>query len=135
MNNQIQINQLLMEREDRLVDVFELERQMNHILGEPYPLEAPDALPSRQKRKKPARKPAPKKAPVIRLRPLNPDAETAYRIHYREHGEEKIETHLDPKPLALLVNTPLPHIEVLRIETVHTLDEKECLAVETLFNA
>ncbi|WP_372808606.1 hypothetical protein [Pontiella sp.] len=119
MSNQIQINQQLMEREDRLVEVFELERQINAILGgDPFPLAPPDGLPSLQKRKKPARKAAAPAAAPLRLRKLDLESESAYRIVYRDGELEKTEIHLDPKPLTALASTPLPHIDVLRIETV-----------------
>lgn len=136
MNSQIQINQKLMEREDRLVEVFDLERQINSILGgEPYPLVPPDALPSRQKRKKPVRKATPKKAAPLRVRKLEPETESAYRIEYQQNGETRVEIHTDPRPLALLLNTPLPTIKIQRIETVHPADAGEWNPIETLFEA
>lgn len=119
MQNQIQINQKLMEREDLLVDVFDLERQINVILGgEPYPLTPPDGLPSRRKRKKPKRKAAPKKAPAVRLRKLDPGTEKAYRIEFMENGHPKTEIHFDARPAALLINTDLPHLRILKVETI-----------------
>lgn len=136
MSNKIQINQKLMEREDRLVEVFDLERQINAILGgDPYPLVPPDSLPSRQKRKKPKRKAAPKKPAPIRLRKLDPENETAYRIVYIDHDVEKIEIHTDSRPLALLINTPLPHIELLCIETVQAAPESQWTAIDLLFGS
>jgi hypothetical protein len=135
MLNEIQINQQLMEREDRLVEVFELERQINAILGgDPFPLAPPDGLPSRQKRKKkPRRKAAaaPKAAP-LRLRKLDLESESAYRIVYRDGDEEKTELHTDSKPLAVLANTPLPRIDVLRIETVRRVARDRWETVEIL---
>lgn len=119
MDTLIQINRLLMEREDRLVEISDLERQMGAILGTPYPLAPPDGLPSLRKPvKKPARKPAPPKAAEVRVRKLDETAESAYRITYREGGTEKTEIHFDARPLALLANTALPNLAVLSIETV-----------------
>ncbi|MDF7826263.1 hypothetical protein P4B35_19705 [Pontiellaceae bacterium B12227] len=136
MNNQIQINQKLMEREDRLVEIFDLERQINGILGgEPYPLAPPDTLPSRQKRKKPKRKAAPKKAAPLRVRKLDPETESAYRIEYQQNDETCVEIHTDPRPLALLLNTPLPTLGIQRLETVQATDDGEWNTVETLFEA
>lgn len=117
--NQIQINQKLMEREDQLVEVYDLERQIHAILGgDPYPLTPPDCLPSRQKRKKASRKAAPKGPAPVRLRKLDPEQEAAYRICYLEHEVEKTEIHTDSRPLTLLINTDLPHIRVLGVDTV-----------------
>ncbi|MDF7800181.1 hypothetical protein P4C99_11950 [Pontiellaceae bacterium B1224] len=137
MSNQIQINQKLMEREDRLVELFDLERQINGILGgEPYPLAPPDTLPSLQKRKKPKkRKAAPKKATALRVRKLDPETESAYRIEYRQNDETCIEIHTDPRPLALLLNTELPTVKVARIETVQAVDDGEWTVVEVLFES
>jgi hypothetical protein len=134
MNNQIQINQKLMEREDRLVEIFDLERQINGILGgEPFPLVPPDGLPSRQKRKKSKRKAAPKKAAPLRVRKLDPDTETAYRIEYLQNDETCIEIHTDSRPLALLLNTKLPTIGIQRIETVQSAEEGEWAVIEVLY--
>ena len=136
MNNEIQINQKLMEREDRLVEIFDLERQINGILGgEPYPLVPPDALPSRQKRKKPKRKTAQKKAAPLRVRKLNPETEAAFRIEYQQNDETYCEIHTDPRPLVLLLNTPLPALGIQRIETVQATDEGEWTVVEVLYEA
>ncbi|VGO21312.1 hypothetical protein [Pontiella sulfatireligans] len=132
MNNIIQINQLLMEREDRLVEVFDLERQINAVLGQPFPLTPPDGLPSRQKRKKPKRKAASQKAATVRLRKLDEDTEDAYRIIYLDGETEKTEIHTDPKPLATLANTALPNITVQRIETVKASPPGEWDSVEIL---
>jgi hypothetical protein len=135
MQNQIQINQKLMEREDRLVELFDLERQINGILGgEPYPLAPPDTLPSLRKRKKPKkRKAAPKKAAPLRVRKLDPETESAYRITYRQNDETCVEIHTDPRPLALLLNTELPTLGIDRIETVQPAEDGEWTVVETLF--
>ncbi|MEI6892815.1 MAG: hypothetical protein V5783_11650 [Pontiella sp.] len=136
MSNQIQINQKLMEREDRLVELFDLERQINGILGgAPYPFVSRDTLPSRQKRKKPARKTAPKKAAPHRVRKLDPETEAAYRIEYLQNDETCIEIHTDPRPLALLLNTPLPTLGLQRIETVQSENEGEWTVVDVLFRS
>ena len=133
MTNQIQINQKLMEREDRLVEIYDLERRINVILGgEPYPLAPPDDLPSRQKRKKPPRKSAPKPAAALRVRKLDPETETAYRFEYRDNDALKIEIHTDPRPLALLLNTPPPSIEVVLLETVRSNANGDWESVEIL---
>ncbi len=133
MQNQIQINQLLMEREDRFVEVSELERQIHLILGgDPYPLAAPDMLPSRQKRKKPKRPPAETKAVPVRVRKLDPETEAAYRICYLDNDVEKTEIHTDPKPLAVLANTALPNLTVQQIETVQRSDSGGWIPVEIL---
>lgn len=137
MQKQIQINQLLMEREDHLVEVFELERQIGIVLGgaAAYPLELPVDLPSCRKRKKGMRKKAgtAEANTAFRLRKLDLETESAYRITYFENETEKVEIHTDSRPLALLLNTPLPHLNVLSVETVHAESENGWAVVETLF--
>ena len=135
MKNKIQINQMLMEREDRLIEVYDLERQINAILGgDPYPLAPPDVLPSRQKRTKAKRRKAAPKGPApVRLRKLDSENEAAYRICYLEHDVEKTEIHTDALPLALLINTALPHIETLRVETVQAAEGSEWNEIEILY--
>ena len=135
MHKQIQINQKLMEREDRLVEIFDLERQIHSILGgEPYPLAASDDLPSRQKRKNPKRKAAPKKPAALRVRALDLVTEKAYRIIYLQDNEEISELHFDFKPLALLLNTPLPRTKILRLETICQTEDGQLEAVELLYS-
>ena len=136
MANQIQINEKLMEREDRLVEIYDIERQINIILGgEAYPFPAAPDLPSRQKRKKTKRKPSPKAPKPVRIRKLDPETETAYCVVYLEHETERQELHFDPRPIALLVNTPLPHIQVLQVETVQLNSDNSSEPVERLFTA
>lgn len=136
MKNLIQINQLLMEREDCLVEVFDLERQINAVLGgEPYPLAPPSELPSRQKRKKPARKAASRAAAAVRIRKLDEVTESAYRIVYQDGETEKTEIHTDPRPLTVLANTALPNITILRIETVQADDAGDVVPVEVLLGS
>jgi hypothetical protein len=134
MNSAIPIHALLMEREDLLVDVSELERQISQILGEPYPFEVPKHLPSLQRRKK-KRKTGRSRAPAaVRLRPLDPEKERAYRIRYIQKNEERTEIHLDPKPLIRLLNTPIVTLVILSIETVRVSDDNGWEPVETLFS-
>jgi hypothetical protein len=136
MSNQIQINQKLMEREDCLTEIFDLERRINSILGgEPYPLAPPAALPSLQKRRKAQRLGKPTAAAPLRVRKLDPETEKAYRITYRQNDTEYCEIHTDARPLALLLNTPLPDTEIRRIETGNPIETGEWESVEVLFGA
>ena len=91
-------------------------------------------LPSTQKRKKKTRKKnkiAPQATPP-KLRKLDPEKESAYRITYLDQAEEKTEIHTDPRPLNLLLSTPLPDLQILQIETVQSSDN-EWASVEMLF--
>ena len=133
MEKTIQINQLLLERETCLSEVFDLEQQISIVLGQRYPLTLPVDLPSAQKRKMKRTKKQKKAAP-IRLRELNLASEYAYRIIYTDLEVRHEELHTDPRALALLLNTDLPHIRVETIDTV-TRDENQTLvSVETLYS-
>jgi hypothetical protein len=132
MNKTIQINQLLIEREDALIALHDIEQQINDLLGQPYPFDLPPALPSRQSRKTASRANSRGAAP-LRLRKLDPDTETAYRICYTDQQSTKTEIHTDARPLSLLLNTPLPHITIHRIETVRAADDNQWEQVDQLF--
>lgn len=132
----IEIADKLIEREDHLVEVFELERKINSILGQAYPFELPVALPSMAKRKASKKKrKAVKKPKMLRLRKLDPETESAYRITYLQQGATRMEVHLSAAPLNTLLNTPLPQIHILTIETVRPTTENQWESVETLFAA
>ena len=132
MDKTIQINQLLLERETCLSDVYDIEQQIAVVLGERYPFDMPVDLPSAQKRK---RKRAKKKkaAAPIRLRALDLASEYAYRIVYIDADTRHEELHTDPRALALLLNTDLPHIQVQSIDTVARSEDGTLSSVETLF--
>ena len=119
MTPEIQINQKLIEREECLVEVFELEERIHAILKEPYPLPPPPALPSRRKPKKRRKQSGAKSAPTkrVKLRKLNPD-EVAYRVTYKEVNKEQVEDILNLQSTLLLVNHPLPEIKIIRVETL-----------------
>lgn len=135
MDKSIQINRLLIEREDHFAEIFDLERQVNIVLGKNYPFTQESILPSQQRRKKKKRKAVEKKAPKLRLRKLNPETETAYRITYVKNDQAIREIHQDPRPLIILLNTALPHLTILTVETVYGTEENSWQTVEVLFKA
>jgi hypothetical protein len=132
MEKTIQINQLLLERENCLSELFDLEQQISITLGQRYPFEIPVELPSMKKRKKTRAKKAKKKA-LIRLRELDLATEYAFRIVYTDQEVERVELHTDQRALALLLNTDLPHIQVKLVETVTQDENKALVSVEKLF--
>lgn len=134
MEKNIQINQLLLEREGCLSEVFDLEQQISAVLGQPYPLDIPVDLPSKKKRKK-VRKKKPKKTPPIRLRELDLATEYAYRIVYTDPEGVREELHTDPRALTLLLTTDLPELLVQYIETVSIDQNKNLVPNERLYTA
>lgn len=113
---QIQINQLLLDREAQFVRVYDLEQAAAQILGEPYPFTKPP-LPSDNRGKKKAA--SPKAVARDRLRRLE-DGETAYRVTYRQFSQTLTEEHDDLDALRTLLAAQGASLQVLRIETLDT---------------
>ena len=113
-NQQIQINSLLLDREERFVRIHDIEQAAAALLGAPYPFTRP-ALPSdaRPKRKPTAPRPASPGDPLRRLEGL----ETAYRVTYRRFGQIVTEDHDDLDALRALLSAQGAHLTVTRIET------------------
>ena len=126
--HRLEIDRLLLLREERLVRIALIERRIGEILGQPYPgLSLPPELPSRRKPAKAqkARKAAPVGSPprtvfAAALRSLEP-GETAYRITYFAEGEKREEVHPDRSLLDLLAGAPQEGVTPGRLVT---LDEK-----------
>ncbi len=120
---QIQINQLLLDREAQFVRVYDLEQAAAQILGEPYPFTKP-SLPSDNRGKK---KTAGKPASRDRLRRLE-EGETAYRVTYRQFSQTMTEDHDDLDALRTLFAAQGANLQILRVETLDTGDRpKEAL--------
>jgi len=114
-DQQIQVNGLLLQREELFVRVHEIEQATAAILGEPYPFTRP-ALPSDAK---PKRKPsAPRNvSPGESLRRLE-GLETAYRVTYRRFGQVVTEDHDDLDALRTLLAAQGANLSVTRVETI-----------------
>ncbi|MBC7366087.1 MAG: hypothetical protein H7343_04620, partial [Undibacterium sp.] len=97
-DQQIQINTLLLQREELFVRIHDLEKSAAVLLGEPYPFARPP-LPSdpRNQRKSPARTAA--RDPLRKHKGL----ETAYRITYRRLDQVRQEDHDDLDALRTLL--------------------------------
>jgi hypothetical protein len=111
---QIQINDLLLQREERFVRIHDIEQAAAALLGEPYPFSRP-ALPSdaKPKRKPAAPRPTSPGDPLRRLEGL----ETAYRVTYRRFGQIVTEDHDDLDALRTLLSAQGANLTVTRIET------------------
>lgn len=86
---QIQINELLLHREEAFARIYDIEQEINALLGAAYPFTVPQ-LPSHTKpKKKRAKK---KTSKLIKLRTLEAN-ESAYKIVYEQDGQTMTETH------------------------------------------
>ena len=123
-DQQIQINGLLLQREELFVRVHDLEQAAAAILGEPYPFTRPP-LPSDAKlKRKPTATRAASAAPASpaalareSLRRLE-GLETAYRVTYRRFGQVVTEDHDDLDALRTLLYAQGANLTVTRVETI-----------------
>lgn len=124
----IQLHGKLLEREEQLARVHSLEQQIMGILGQPYPFELRDDLPSLHKPKKQKKKKA-RKQKAVRLRKLD-ENESVYRVTYLQGMEERTELHLVAAPIELLINRSIGEITIMEVATLNT----EGTVSETLFD-
>ena len=127
-DQQIQINGLLLQREELFVRVHDLEQAAAAILGEPYPFTRP-ALPSDAKLKRKSTSAASSSTPRSAA-PASPAAlareslrrleglETAYRVTYRRFGQIVTEDHDDLDALRTLLSSQGANLTVTRVETI-----------------
>ena len=137
-DQQIQINGLLLQREELFVRVCDLEQAAAALLGEPYPFTRP-ALPSDLRlKRKPTPRPSersggfpPPSAPRESLRRLE-GLETAYRVTYRRFGQVVTEDHDDLDALRTLLASQGAHLTVTRIETIDLGARTKAVLLETV---
>lgn len=112
-DQQIQVNALLLHREELFVRIHDLETEAAAILGEPYPFTRPPLPSDERKRKAPARAAA-ARDPLRRLE----GRETAYRVTYTRAGQVVQEDHDDLDALRALLASQGAHLQVTRLETI-----------------
>ncbi|MFA6930626.1 MAG: hypothetical protein WCT05_09875, partial [Lentisphaeria bacterium] len=120
---EIQIIDLLSQREAELVKVAQAEEAIRELLGGvAFPFPAPPDLPSRHK---PRGKLLRRRAAVDMseealpgLRRLEAEVENAYHLVYRYNGEKKESFQADFDFLQLLQTFPGEAFQLLRIEAV-----------------
>lgn len=142
-DQQIQINGLLLQREELFVRVHDLETAAAAILGEPYPFTRP-SLPSDTRLK---RKPTPRLAsaassasgPAVSPAALAREAlrrleglETAYRVTYRRFGQVVTEDHDDLDALRTLLASQGASLAVTRIETIDLGGRTKAVLLESV---
>ncbi len=73
--------------------------------------------------------------PRVPIRPLQAGVENAYRVTYRENGQERLSLHASPQALEAMLEMSSANFLIERIETVllDTLDD--CRPVELLWAA
>ncbi len=126
-DQQIQINRLLVQREECFVRIHELEHAAATILGEPFPFTRPPLpsdLPFRRK-STPARPTAQRDL----LRRLE-GTETAYRVTYQRFGQTVQEDHDNLDALRTLLASQGAQLRVIRIETIDFGDRARSVLLE-----
>ena len=134
----IRLTDLLLQRDEAWVRVAERERQIQGILGEPYPFPPPPDLPS-LRRKKPPKKERPAGVFIPRntfkLRPLKRPAENAYRVIY-QRGDVMVTSFLaDADLLRRLLRLDQPEFRVLEIATVTAQTPENYSVLEIVWQA
>ena len=127
-DQQIQINSLLLDREELFVRIHDIEQAAAALLGEPYPFTRP-VLPSdaRSKRKPTAPRAASPGDPLRRLEGL----ETAYRVTYRRFGQIVTEDHDDLDALRTLLSARGANLAVTRLETIDLGGRTKAVLLDT----
>ena len=122
----IQVNELLLEREELFLRIHSAEKDVLRIFGADYPFPAFE-LPSnrRVKRKTGSVRvtAAPKDSPVranITLRRLE-DGEVRYRITYRQFSQVLIEEHGEFEAVRTLLVCQSSQLQVQKLETLHVV--------------
>lgn len=114
-DQQIQVNALLLQREELFVRIHDLENAAVAILGEPYPFTRPPLPSDPRNRRKPApSRPATPRDPLRRLEGL----ERSYRVTYRRFGQTVQEDHDDLDALRTLLASQGASLQVVRLETI-----------------
>jgi len=118
----IAIDGLLIKREADYARVFEIETEINELLGADYPFPAPDFIPlSKQKRKRPKSSKALKSSnqeKPLKLRRLKPE-ECAYRYTWLEHGKQNEAEALSPTTVIQFLKDPPTGVKLLSVQTIN----------------
>ena len=121
ISDKIRLADLLLQRDVAFVRVAECERQIQGILGAPYPFPPLPDLPS-LRRKKPVKKTVADMASVprtaLKLRALKRPAENAYRVEYRRHEQVTVSFLTDADLLRRLVLLDTPEFKITAIAAV-----------------
>jgi hypothetical protein len=113
-DQKIQINGLLLQREELFVRIHDLEKSAAALFGGPYPFTRP-SLPSDARNKgKSSSARAAVRDPLRKLEGL----ETAYRVTYRRFNQIVIEDHDDLEALRTLLAAQGKNLAVTRLETI-----------------
>jgi hypothetical protein len=112
-DQQIQINGLLLQREELFVRIHGIEAAAAAILGEPYPFTRA-ALPSeRRVKRKPSTRATATRDPLRKLE----GREVSYRVTYERSGQTVVEEHDELAALRTLFAAQGSTMKVLRLET------------------
>lgn len=117
LQQQIQVNELLLQREAVFVRIHEIERQVDALLGEPYPFDRP-RLPSDQKSRK---RMSPGRPAAGQRQPQNfrqEEGESGYLVTYSDGGQNRNEHHVSLSALETLLASQTADLFVRRIEAL-----------------
>ena len=130
------VTDLLRQREQQFVRIWECESTINSIVGEDYAFPTPPELQSRR-----ATEPVPrhdggrKKRKSTRrlLRGLRDGIENAYRITFEVSGTEHVSFQDDVAFLRRIMRLQAPEVAVRRVESIAFRSLQDFSVVETLW--
>ena len=136
------LTELLRQREECFVTIWECEQELKAILPD-YPLPPPPDLPSRQKRvKQVSTKNVPEKdassacAPVpAKVRDLEAGVENAYRLVFIYQGKEQSSFQTEATLANAIASISTEDFKLLAIETVVFKELDDWQKVQTIWEA
>ena len=139
LSGKIRLADLLLQRDEAFVRVAECERQIQDLLGAPYPFPPPPELPS-LRRKKPAKAKPPAAAGGVprgafRLRALKRPQENAYRVEYQRGDRSGASFLADAELLRRLLPLDRPEFRITAVAAVQVRAPDDYTVVESLWGA
>ena len=114
--SEVVLYDLLRQREHSFAQIYEYERRIHNILGQPYSAYSQPAIPSTKKKRKPQKK---NKIAKRTIRRLKPSVEDAYLVHYSYNGIKKHEVLREYRLVQLLVKEKIENIELINISSIY----------------
>ncbi len=133
ISDKIRLADLLLQRDEAFVRVAECERQIQGILGAPYPFPPLPELPSLRRKKPAKRAGADVPRAEIRLRALKRPEENAYRVGYLRGGEPAVSFMADADLLRRLIALDAPEFRITSVVTVSLCSPEEAVPVAELW--
>lgn len=134
------LTELLRQREECFVTVWECEQKLKEILPE-FPLPPPPDLPSRRKRQAPKAKQiipeqeTPITKACVKLRELQKPSENAYHLIFEYNGERQDSFQTDTSLANAMANMKTDDFKLIAVETVNFISQDNWNKLEEIWKA